>query len=104
MERDLFKHFESSDPGPWQSTMVYGHMDIENVFSGSVVLQLRPLTDHAVKTLLDAKKNNKLVDIIFGMLKKINIADKMDESEPLEIQVQVCYARPAKGKLINYLW
>lgn len=38
VERDLFKHFESSDPGPWQSIMVYGHMDIENVFSGSCLM------------------------------------------------------------------
>lgn len=103
LELDLFRLFEFS--GPWKLFMGFGLMNIENVFSGSVVLQLRPLTDQAVKTLLDAKKNNKLVDIIFGMLKKINIADKMDKSEPLEIQVQVCYASPAKGnlgKLINY--
>lgn len=24
VERDLFKQFESSDPGPWQLTMAYG--------------------------------------------------------------------------------
>lgn len=71
MERDLFKQLESSDPGPWQLTIAYGHMDIENVSCGSVVLQLRPLTDHAVKTLLNARENNILVDIIFGMLKNI---------------------------------
>lgn len=103
VERDLFQQFESS--GPWQLAMAYGHMDIVNASSGSVVLQLRPLTDRAVKTLLDAKKNNNLVEIIFGMLKNINIADKMDKTEPLEIQVQVCYASLAKGnlgKLINY--
>lgn len=81
------------------------NMDIENVSSGSVVLQLRPLTDRAVKTSLDAKKKNNLVEIIFGMLKNIDIADKMDKTEPLEIQVQVCYASLGKGnlgKLINY--
>lgn len=102
LERDLFKQFESSDPG--QLSTAYGHMVIENVSSGSVVLQLRPLTDQAVKTLLSAKNNNKLVDIIFGMLKNLNISDKMDKTEPLEIKVQVCYASPAKGnpgKLIN---
>lgn len=97
MERDLFKQLESYDPGPWQLTMVYGHMDIENVSCGSVVLQLRPLTDHAIKTLLDAKKNNNLVEIVFGMLKNINIADKMDKTEPVEIKVQVCYANRTKG-------
>lgn len=97
VERDLFKQLESSDPGHCQLTMVYGHMDIENVSCGSVVLQLRPLTDNAVKTLLDAKKNNNLVEIVFGMLKNIKIADKMDKTEPVEIKVQVCYANPTKG-------
>lgn len=95
VERDLLQQLESSAPKPWQLTMAYGHMDIENVSCGSVVLQLRPLTDQAVKTLLNAKKNNKLVDIIFGMLKNIKIADKIDGTEPLEIKVQVCYASAA---------
>lgn len=95
VERDLFQQLKSSVPGPWQLTMAYGHMNIENVSCGSVVLQLRPLTDQAVKTLLNAKKNNNLVDIIFGMLKNIKIADKIDGTEPLEIKVQVCYASAA---------
>lgn len=69
VERDLYQQFKSSASEPWQLTMAYGHMNIENVSCGSVVLQLRPLTDRAVKTLLDAKKNNNLVEIIFGMLK-----------------------------------
>lgn len=83
--------------------MAYGHMDIVNVSSGSVVLQLRPLIGHSVQTLLNAKKNNKLlvVEIIFGMLKNINIADKIDKTEPIEIKVQVCYANPAKGTLVS---
>lgn len=101
VERDLFQQFESS--GPWQLAMAYGHMDIESVSCGSVVLQLRPLTDHAVKTLLNAKKNNKLVEIIFGMLKNIKIADKMDKTKPMEIKVQVCYANPAKGNPGKYI-
>lgn len=80
VERDLFQQFESS--GPWQLAMAYGHMDIVNASSGSVVLQLRPLIGHSVQTLLHAKKNNKLlvVEIIFGMLKNINIADKIDKT------------------------
>lgn len=76
--------------------MAYGHMIIEKVSSGSLVLQLRPFTDQAVKTLLNAKENNKLVDIIFGMLKNIKIADKIDGTEPLKIMVQVCYASQAQ--------
>lgn len=83
--------------------MAYGHMDIVNVSSGSVVLQLRPLSGHSVQTLLNAKKNNKLllVEIIFRMLKNINIADKIDKTEPMEIKVQVCYANPAKVTLVS---
>lgn len=96
IERDLFQQLESSAPGLWQLIMAYGQMNIEKVSRGSLVLQLRPLTDQAVKTLLNAKENNKLVDIIFGMLKNIKIGDKIDGTEPLKIMVQICYASPAK--------
>lgn len=96
IERDLFQQLESSVSGLWQLFMAYGQMIIEKVLRGSLVLQLRPLTDQAVKTLLNAKENNKLVDIIFGMLQNIKIADKIDGTEQLKIMVQVCYASPAK--------
>lgn len=96
IERDLFQQLESSASGLWQLFMAYGQMIIEKVSHGSLVLQLRPLTDQAVKTLLNAKENNKLVDIIFGMLQNIKIADKIDGTEQLKIMVQVCYASPAK--------
>lgn len=92
IERDLFQQLESSASGLWQLFMAYGQMIIEKVSHGSLVLQLRPLTDQAVKTLLNAKENNKLVDIIFGMLKNIKFADKIDGTKPLKIMVQVCYA------------
>lgn len=96
IERDLFQQLESSVSGLWQLFMAYGQMIIEKVLRGSLVLQLRPLTDQAVKTLLNAQENNKLVDIIFGMLQNIKIADKIDGTEQLKIMVQVCYASPAK--------
>lgn len=96
IERDLFQQLESSASGLWQLFMAYGQMIIEKVLRGSLVLQLRPLTDQAVKTLLNAQENNKLVDIIFGMLQNIKIADKIDGTEQLKIMVQVCYASPAK--------
>lgn len=44
--------------------------------------------------------------MIFGMLKNINIADKMNDTEPLEIRVQVYFASPPKenqGELIDVL-
>lgn len=96
-EGDLYKELKSPDSELLRLTMAHGHMNIENVDSGSVVLRLRPLTDQAVQTLLNAKENNKLFDMIIGMLKNINIADKMSDKEPLEIKVQVYYASPAKG-------
>lgn len=92
IERDLFQQLESSASGLWQLFMAYGQMIIEKVSHGSLVLQLRPLTDQAVKTLLNAKENNKLVDMIFGMLNNIKFADKIDGTKPLKIMVQVCYA------------
>lgn len=104
IERDLFQQLESSASGLWRLFMAYGQMIIEKVLRGSLVLQLRPLTDQAVKTLLNAKENNKLVDIIFRMLKNIKIAEKIDGTEQLKIMVQVCYASPAKentGEEIN---
>lgn len=104
IERDLFQQLESSASGLWRLFMAYGQMIIEKVLRGSLVLQLRPLTDQAVKTLLNAQENNKLVDIIFGMLKNIKIGDKIDGTEQLKIMVQVCYASPAKentGEEIN---
>lgn len=104
LEQDLFHRLERSAPVPFELTMAHGLMDIENMFCGSVVLQLRPLTDQAVQTLLNAKKNNKLFDIVFGMLKHVNIADKMSDTEPLEIKVQVYYASSAEespSKLVD---
>lgn len=77
--------------------MVYGYMDIENVFCGFVVFQLRFLIDNVVKILFDVKKNNNLVEIVFGMLKNIKIVDKMDKIELVEIKVQVCYVNLIKG-------
>lgn len=96
IERDLFQQLESSAPGLWQLIMANGQMNIEKVSRGSLNLQLRPLTDQAVKTLLNAKENNKLVYIIFGMLKNIKIADKIDGTQPLKIMVHVCYASQAQ--------
>lgn len=45
------------------------------------------MIDYVVKILFDVKKNNNLVEIVFGMLKNINIVDKMDKIELVEIKV-----------------
>ena len=82
-----------------------GEMFIDEIKSGSVVLRLRPITDQAVQTLLDAKKNNnKLVHMILGILKQINIPEMLNDSGTLDINVQVCYASQEvlnQGKIIH---
>lgn len=75
-----------------------GQMYVEKVSKGSVVLQLRPVTDQAVKTLLNARENNRLVEMITGMLQKADIAKIMDGTMPFEITVQVKYAKPENAK------
>lgn len=69
-----------------------GEMFIDEVKSGSVVLRLRPITDQAVQALLNAKENNKLLNMIVGILKQIHIPEMFNDPGTLEIKVQVCYA------------
>lgn len=79
-----------------EEAILHGVVDIRGVSSGSIVLQLRPVTDQAVQTLLNVRDNNRLVEMIVGMLKKVNIASMMDGTEPLEIKVQVYKANPGR--------
>lgn len=88
----------SSSTGISEEAISHGQMDIEEVFEGSVVLQLRPLTDQAVQTLLNARENNRLVEMIIGMLQKANIAKITDGTIPVVIKVQVKYAKTGKAK------
>lgn len=86
-----------SSTGISEESISCGQMYIEKVSEGSVVLQLRPVTDQAVKTLLNARENNRLVEMITGMLQKSNIAKIMDGTM-FEITVQVRYAKPGNAK------
>lgn len=86
-----------SSTGISEESISCGQMYIEKVSKGSVVLQLRPVTDQAVKTLLNARENNRLVEMITGMLQKSNIAKIMDGTM-FEITVQVRYAKPGNAK------
>lgn len=90
-------HNESSSTAVL-SEVISHQLDLETVFRGSVVLQLRPITDQAVQTLLNAKHNNKLVEMIYGMLKQVDIEKILNDTEPLKIRVNVCYANSVKGK------
>lgn len=100
MEQALYN--ESSSTGVLSEVILHSQLDLETVSHGSVVLQLRPITDQAVQTLLNAKHNNKLVEMIYGMLEQIDIEKILNDTEPLKIRVNVCYANSVKanpGKL-----
>lgn len=88
----------SSSTGILEEAISKAKMDIKEVSKGSVVLQLRPLTDQAVQTLLNAKENNRLVEMIIGMLQKANITKITDWTTPVEIKVLVKYAKTGKAK------
>lgn len=96
VEEALHNYYYSSGTGILEETISYGQMDIMDISPGSVVLHLRPITDQAVKTLLNAKNNNRLSEMIFEMLKKVKIANLMDGIDPIEIKVQVFYTKPPK--------
>lgn len=98
VEHALFQQLHLSDAEILGEVISHGQMNIEKVILGSVVLILKPLTDQAVQTLLDAKTNNNLAQMIFAMLSKIDIKKMMDNAEPLEIRVQVLYSESAKPK------
>lgn len=107
VEHALFQQLHSSDADILGEVICHGQMNIEKVGLDSVVLILRPLTDQAVQTLLDAKTNNNLAQMIFAMLSKIDIKKMMDNAVPLKIRVQVLYSESAKPKpckffFINY--
>lgn len=92
VEHTLLEKFNTSTAVFEEEAASQGEMFLEKIKSGSVVLQLRPITDQAVQTLLNAKENNKLLQMILGILKQINISKMLNGSETLDINLQVCYA------------
>lgn len=95
VEQVLYQRIRSSITGILGETLSHGQMDIDDVFHGSVVLRLKPVTVQAVQTLISAKENNKLVHMIFGILRKINIAKLMSDTDPLKIRIQIFYDKVA---------
>lgn len=93
IEQDLLQCISSCDADILEAAISRGHMDILEATEGSIVLQLRPVTDDAVQTLLNAQKNNILFEMISEMLEQI-VKDKvMDNEKPVQIRVQVFYAK-----------
>lgn len=102
VEQVLYERLHSTDTEILGETLSHGQVDIDDVFPGSVVIRLRPVTDQAVQTLIGAKENNKLLQMIFGILRKVNIAKIMSDTKSLKIRIQVFYdmlATSKQGKL-----
>ena len=76
----------------------HGEMYVDGIKPGSVILQLRPVTEQAVNKLLNAKENNRLLEMILEMLEHTDIEKQIDVSKPLKIKVQVWYASSTKPK------
>ena len=75
-----------------ETAISHGEMYVDDIKPGSVVLQLRPVTEQAVNKLLNAKENNRLLEMVLEMLEHTDIVKQVDVSKPLKIQVQVWYA------------
>ncbi|XP_052678854.1 uncharacterized protein LOC128159711 isoform X2 [Crassostrea angulata] len=95
VEEDLYQHINSPDTEILENTISLGQMEITKVSHGCVVLQLRPLTDKAVQNLLNANENNSLLEMVLGIVKKVNSAHMLKSSESLTIKLQVYSVKSA---------
>lgn len=93
IEQSLIDSFRSSNADISEATISIGQMDSSRVTESPVIIQLRPVTDDAVQTLLNAKENNILFEMILGILRKVDIARKLDNERPLQFRVQVYYSK-----------
>ena len=81
-----------------ENAISHGEMYVDDIKPGSVVLQLRPVTEQAANKLLNAKENNRLLEMVLEMLEHTDIEKRVDVSKPLKIKVQVWYASSTKPK------
>lgn len=98
LEEYLNQHISPDDAFIREEVLTHGQMDMEDVRQGSIVLRLRPITDQAVQNLLNAKKNNNLVEMICAILKQVHIEKMVDETTPITVGIQVIYSYPASDK------
>nr|XP_022302858.1 uncharacterized protein LOC111110586 isoform X2 [Crassostrea virginica] len=94
----LIEQFRASASGMMENAISHGEMYVDDIKPGSVILQLRPVTEQAATKLLNAKENNRLLEMILGMLEHTDIEKQVDISKPLNIKVQVWYANSTKPK------
>lgn len=78
-------------------------MDVANITDNPAVLQLKPLTDDAVHTLLNAKANNRLLKMVLGILKTPKTYKRFDTEQFCQIRVQVYYAESESTMLSKYI-
>lgn len=102
IEQSLIERFGSSNADISEAAISIGQMDSSRVTEGSVIIQLRPVTDDAAQTLLNAKKNNRLIEMILEILTKVDIARTLAIERAVQIRVQVYYSKsqaPETSKL-----
>lgn len=93
----LYECFSSSETFS-EEVFTQGQMGVEQVSHGSIVIRLRPISDQAVQNLLSAKENNKLLEMIGGILKQAYIKKVTDETTPMRVRIQVIYSNSASKK------
>lgn len=93
IEQSLIESFGSSNADISEAAISIGQMDSSRVTEGSVIIQLRPVTDDAAQTLLNAKKNNRLIEMILEILTKVDIARTLAIERAVQIRVQVYYSK-----------
>lgn len=97
LESYIYGLFSSSETFS-EEVFTQGHMGIEQVSHGSIVIRLRPISDQAVQNLLNAKENNKLLELIGGILKQAYIKKVTDKTTPMRVRVKVIYSNSASKK------
>ena len=94
----LAEEFRASASEIMENAISHGEMYVDGIKPGSVILQLRPVTEQAANKLLNAKENNRLLEMVLEMLEHTDIEKQVNVSKPLKIKVQVWYARSSKPK------
>lgn len=102
IERELIHRIRLDVPDILEEIIAHGQMDVLYVTAEPMVLQLRPLTDDAVHTLLNAKENKRLLNMVFGILKTAITVQQFDTEKSCQIRVQVYYAHSGPSNLSRF--
>ena len=94
----LTEEFRESASEITETAISHGEMYVDGIKPGCVVLQLRPVTEQAANKLLNAKENNRLLEMVLEMLEHTDLEKQADVSKPVKIKVQVWYASSTESK------